>query len=321
MNMLKKNGDNIKKKMEFKKIICIGSLNVDTVIYTDTFCEDDDEQIIKKIKISSGGQAGNIADGLGILGKNVYFFGNIGQDLHTEMLKQDLDKSNVNYSYAKHTNRQNNSVYCIVDNSGQRRIYAYNNIDFTVCDFNEELYNNTEFIIFTSIIKDDAIEIYSEIAKKAKERGIKIALDPGAIFANLKFEKLKPLLQYCDYIFPSEKEFKTILRGSSINTLLELVPHILVTCGRKGIIYYSKNIEPKKFPIVNMNINIVDSIGAGDCVVASFISALMDGKSIYDAIKYSLVASNLSIRRSGARSMPNDADISKNLEKYFEYHL
>lgn len=301
--------------MESKKVVCIGSLNVDITIYTDNFCEDDDEQIIKETKISSGGQAGNIADGLGRLEKHAYYFGNIGTDSHTAMLKQDLDNSNVNYSYAKITNKQNNSVYCIADKSGQRRIYTYNNIDFSAEDFHNELYENTEFIIFTSIIKDDAIEIYSEIARKAKEKGIKIVLDPGSIFANLRFEKLKPLLQYCDYIFPSEREFKIILEDSNIKELSELVPHIIVTCGGKGIIYYSRNIEPKKFPLANINVNVIDTIGAGDCVVASFISALMEGKSTYDAIEYSLVASRISIGRSGARSMPYDDEISENLKK------
>lgn len=316
--MLKKNGRYTNKKMKSKKVICIGGLNVDITIYTDNFCEDDDEQIIIKTNISSGGQAGNIADGLGRLRKNTYFFGNIGTDSHTEMLKQDLDNSNVNYSYAKQTNKQNNFVYCIVDKSGQRRMYAYDNTDFSVEDFHEELYENTEFIIFASIIKDDAIEIYSEIARKAKTKGIKIVLDPGAIFANLRFEKLKPLLQYCDYIFPNEREFKIILEDSNIKELSELVPHIIVTCGGKGIVYYSKNIEPKKFPVADLDIKVIDSVGAGDCAVASFISALMDGKSTYDAIKYSLVASRISIGRGGARSMPYDDEISKNLKNEFK---
>lgn len=302
--------------MESKKVVCIGSLNVDIIIYADNFCENDDEQIIKKTEISSGGQAGNIADGLGKLGKNAYFFGNIGRDSHTEMLKQDLDNSNVNYSYAKSMTKQNNSVYCIVDKSGERRIYTYNNIDFNADDFNDKLYDNTEFIIFTSIIKDDAVEIYSEIAKKAKVKGIKIALDPGSIFANLKFEKLKPLLQYCDYIFPSKREFEIILGDLNVKALLELVPHIIVTCGGDGIIYYSRDIEPKKFPIADININIIDSVGAGDCVVASFISALMDGSFTYEAIKYSLMASRMSIENNGARCMPNSDDISRNLKKY-----
>lgn len=320
MNMPKKNGDDTEKSMESKKVVCIGSLNVDVMIYTDNFCEDDDEQIIKKTEIFSGGQAGNIADGLGKLGKNAYFFGNIGRDSHTEMLKQDFDNSNVNYSYAKSTDKQNNSVYCIVDKSGQRRIYAYNNIDFDADDFDAELYENTEFIIFTSIIKDDAIEIYSEIAKRAKAKGIKIVLDPGAIFANLKFEKLKPLLQYCDYIFPSERELKIILEDSNMKALLEMVPHVIVTCGKDGMIYHSRSIEPKKFPIANLDINIVDSVGAGDCVVASFISALMDGASTYDAIKYSLVASRMSVGSNGARCMPDADAISRNLEKCFNHY-
>lgn len=306
-------GKVIKKEMESKKVICIGSLNVDIILYIDKFCEDDDEQIINNLEISSGGQAGNIADGLGKLGKNVYFFGNIGEDSYTKMLKQDLDNSNVNYSLAKSTKNKNNSVYGIVDKRGQRRMYAYNNIDFSANDFNEELYDNTEFIIFTSIIKEDAIEIYSEIARKAKEKGIKIVLDPGTVFAELGFEKLKSLLQHCDYIFPSKREFEIILEDRNVDELLNLIPNIFVTCGKEGLVHYTQGSEPKKFPVVSMDKEIVDTIGAGDCFVAGFISSLMEEKSIEEAIKFASVAARISISKKGARSMPLREEIIKNI--------
>ncbi|MBD3252968.1 hypothetical protein GF386_04505 [Candidatus Pacearchaeota archaeon] len=297
-----------------KKVVCIGSLNVDILLSVDEFCEDDGEQVIKKIDIFPGGQAGNIAAGLGKLGKNTYFFGNIGSDNYTRVLLDDFDNLNINYSFAKKTYNPNNFVYCLVNGSGERRLYTYNYADFTAEDFSEELYKDTEFIVFTSLIKEDVIEIYTEIAKKAKSRGIKIALDPGNIFARLEFEKLKPLLEFCDYFFPSLNEVK-LLVGSmeNISNITELVPNFIVTCGDQGVMFFKDNNENK---IPNpKKVDKIDSTGAGDCFVAGFIAGLLDGKTEKQAINFAMHAALLSITKKGARSMPSAEEINKFLSE------
>lgn len=288
-----------------KKIICVGSLNVDMIIYVNEFCKDNDEVVIKEFNIFSGGQAGNIASGLGVLDKESYFFGNIGDDAHTSMLIKDFDDCNVNYSFAKRTKNPNNFVCCLVNKEGSRQLYAYNYVDLSFGDFSEELYRDTSFIIFTSLIKEDIIDLYVSLAKKAKEKGIKIALDPGSIFAKLGLEKLKPLLELCDYFFPNINEVNLLV--DNISKLTELVPNVIVKYGEKGTKYFKgKNI--KEFTIKKID-NVVDTTGAGDCFVAAFIALLVDGKNEEEAINFANHAATLSVMKKGARSMPKIEEI------------
>jgi sugar/nucleoside kinase (ribokinase family) len=295
-----------------KKVVSVGALNVDVLLFVDEFCKPDGEVPVNSTSVCSGGQAGNIAAGLGKLGKNVFFFGNIGNDSHTAMLKKDFDACSVDYSFAKKIDKPNNSVYCLIDKTGERMLYVQNNIDLYAGDFSDELLTDTEFIVFSSIIKDDVVDLYVDIARRAKEKGIKIAMDPGNILANLGFENLKPLLELCDIIFPSLGETEMLVGSlDNINKLTDVVPHVLVTCGKDGIRYYQKDKEMQHFLAkpFNENRKIVDSTGAGDCFAAACVAGLMDKKSVEDAILFALLASKLSLAKKGARAMPSLEEI------------
>jgi ribokinase len=294
-----------------KKVISIGALNVDTTIYVDRFCTNDHEEIVKEIATYPGGQAGNVAAGLGKLGHNAFYFGNIGSDIHTLMLMQDFDKLNVDYSYAKRTENPNNSVICIVDVEGSRRLYSYDYVDLTEDDFSTRFLDGADFIVFSSLIKEDAIQIYVDIAERAKPKGIKIALDPGSIFAQLGLVKLKPLLKLCDYIFPSIEEVKILTGGlDNIKPLTDIVDYVIVTCGAEGAKLFQKDSPEKHFlaPEIKKS-HIIDSTGAGDCFVAAFIGATLDNLPIDKAILFANHAAALSITKKGARGMPRKSDI------------
>ena len=295
-----------------KKVVCIGALNVDVLLYVDEFCKPDGENAINNFSVCSGGQAGNIAAGLGKLGKKAFFFGNIGDDSHTAMLKKDFDDCNVNYSFAKKIDKPNNSVYCLIDKTGERMLYVQNNTDFSASDFSDELLENTEFIVFSSLIKDDIVKIYVDIARRAKVKGVKIAMDPGNILAKLGFDKLKPLLELCDIIFPSLGEAEMLVGNlDNISKLTDIIPHVLVTCGKDGIKCYQKNKEMQHFLAkpFKENRKIMDSTGAGDCFAAACIAGLMDDKSVEDSIVFALLASKLSLAKKGARAMPSIEEI------------
>ncbi|MBD3303942.1 hypothetical protein GF343_02265 [Candidatus Woesearchaeota archaeon] len=297
-----------------KKVVSVGVLNVDVLLYVNEFCKPDGENAVNDFSVCSGGQAGNIAAGLGKLGKKAFFFGNIGEDSHTAMLKKDFDACNVDYSFAKNIDKPNNSAYCLIDKTGERMLYVHNNTDFSACDFSDELLRDAEFIVFSSIIKDDVVDLYVDIARRAKEKGIKIAMDPGNILAKLGFEKLKPLLELCNIIFPSLGEAEMLVGSlDSINKLTDIVPHVLVTCGKDGIRYFQKEKEMQHFLAkpFKENRKIVDSAGAGDCFAAACVAGLMDNKNVEDSIVFALLASKLSLAKKGARAMPSVEEINE----------
>lgn len=290
-------------------LVSVGALNVDVTAYVDELASEDGEQAIKEIVIHSGGQAGNIASGLSRLGKQAYFWGNIGDDQYTAKLTADFGHDGVNYSHAKRTASPNNLLYCFVDASGNRQMYVYNHVDLKASDFPEPLYN-AWCIIFSSIIKEDAVELYTAIAREAKQRGVRIALDPGHILAKRGLDELRPLLELCDYAFPSEREAE-LLGGAE--TLSGILPCLIVTKGAQGAELYTNG---RRTHIAPHPAHSVDTTGAGDCFAAAFLAAVHEGRNTEGAARYATAAAALSTTRRGARSMPPRADI----ESYAPHH-
>jgi len=288
-----------------EKVICIGSLNVDNILFVDNIVGEDSEEIIRKIKVFSGGQAGNIAAGLGKLGKKAYFFGNVGKDMHTKMLTDDFDLHNVDYSYAKKTNKPNNYLFSLVNKNGERAMYAYNNVDISFEDFKDEFLKDTKFIIFTSLIKENIIDLYVNIAIRAKKKGIKIVLDPGNILSKEGLDNLKPLLELCDYFIPSLSDIKVLGGMEIVPKISDLVPNVIITCGEDGAKYFKKGKEITFSTKKIKKEDISNTIGAGDCFVAAFVSSLLEGETEEEAINFANHAAALSIMKEGARSMPS----------------
>lgn len=292
------------------KVVCIGSLNVDNSLYVEGFCKDDQEQPIAKLMIGSGGQAANVADGLARLGKQACFYGNIGNDAHTKMLLKDLDAAGVDYSLCRRTDNPNNVVYAIIDKYGRRQLYAYNYVDLALDEVPEGLFNDASFVVFTSLIMEGVVDFYVALAKQARRRGTAVVMDPGNILAKLGLERLNPLLALCDYILPSRSEVE-LLVGSigDVEKLAALVPHVIVTRSEEGASYYAKGSH-EHFPVKPLgDRRCVDTTGAGDCFTAAFVAALLDGRTVLEAIGFSLLASRLSITRRGARCMPSPEEI------------
>lgn len=292
-----------------KKVVSIGSANVDIFKYVDRFCDSDEEVAIKEMMVASGGQGANIASGLGMLGHESYFFGNLGNDNYTGMLKKDFKKANVDCSYTIPTNLPNNTVHCIVDKEGKRHLYTYSSSDFSASHFPEKLYSS-DLIVFSSIIKEDAIETYAEIACKAKKNNTITALVASGLFTQKGLDALKPLLKHIDYLFASKKEIEQLTKSiNNFQSLTDIVTNVIMTKGKDGAALLSNKhlieSEGKKMK------NIVDTTGAGDIFAAAFLSAVLDGKDHKYALDFANNAAALSITKKGARAMPSIEEIKR----------
>ncbi|KHO48182.1 MAG: ribokinase [archaeon GW2011_AR5] len=277
------------------RVVCIGSANVDISLFVDKLGTGDSEHGVSSTNVCSGGSAANIASGLGRLGNQVSFFGNLGSDNYTEMLERDFDKDGVDYSSAVRTGKPNNTCYVFIDASGRRQMYAYNNVGFSAADFPEHL-ENSDFVIFTSLVKDGIVDVYSEIAGRARKRGAKIMFVPGSILARLGFRELKRFLVHCDYVILNAAEL-----GMIGNILLTAVPKVIVTDGGNSVRFFNCG-SVREFPV--NAVKAVDTTGAGDCFAAAFVSALSDGKPENDAIRFAASAASMSVLEKGPRAMP-----------------
>ena len=155
----------------------------------------------------------------------------------------------------------------------------------------------------------DALFKVIDIAHNA---GVKIVMNPAPAAA-IPDE----ILRKVDIVTPNETEAQ-ILTGVHIETVEDAqkaaavfmdkgVKEVVITLGSKGA--FAMNQE--KFELVErLSVEAVDTTGAGDAFNGGFVTALSEGKDLFEALKFGNVTGALSVTRTGsAPAMPKREDI------------
>lgn len=116
-----------------------------------------------------------------------------------------------------------------------------------------------------------------KLAKQAKECGAKLFLDSNRLTLAM-IEELHP-----SFIKPNDQELEQLLGNEkTIDDLTCYSDQVIVSHGGDGFTYYSSSQKLFEAPIKGDPIN---SVGAGDSLVAGFIYATARGMEISDALK------------------------------------
>jgi sulfofructose kinase len=147
-------------------------------------------------------------------------------------------------------------------------------------------------------------------AKYAKEKGVKVSLDAGGLYAGIE-----RLLPYVDILIPSA-EFALGLTGeteikAAMSALNEkYAPEILVvTDGSNGGFYW----ENGAVHYDSIKVKAVDTNGAGDTFHGAFIAAYCEGKSLRDCCVFASKVAAYKCMHTGARTYALSKEIAENL--------
>ena len=142
------------------------------------------------------------------------------------------------------------------------------------------------------------------IVRRCHQAKVKVLLNPAPA-ADLDPE----WLELATYITPNEHELSALYPNQSTEeTLLANENKIIVTLGSKGV-GYADNGEIHIVP--GFKVEPVDTTGAGDTFNGAFATAIVNGKSLADALHYGNAAAALSIQRLGAQGgMPTKDEVA-----------
>src|SRR5699024_2174318 len=134
-----------------------------------------------------------------------------------------------------------------------------------------------------------------EAMKTEKEQGVTIVLDP-APSRNVTDE----LLSYADLVLPNEQEAKDITgieitddasaQAAAAIFRKKGIDQGVLKLGAHGAYVFNQDNITFVAPI---QVEAVDSVGAGDCFAGAFASAYIDGQTVEEAAKYANVVSAL----------------------------
>lgn len=300
-----------------KKIVVVGSLNMDSVVETPHIPKSGETIAGKNLRSVPGGKGANQAYAIGKLGGNVGMIGAIGKDEPGKRLKENLESVNVDTSgLIVMDNQMTGQAYIAVDEHGENSIIiiagANGSITRQLIKGSLPLIDDSDIIIMQLEIP---VEVVNYVKDYAVRKGKTVIIDPAPATEKLPDNLWKGV----HYIKPNESELE-ILVGERMSTTEEQkkgarkmlgkgVKNVIVTLGDKGCLLVNKETE-QFFPAET--VKSVDTTAAGDGFTAAFALTLSAGKSCEEAIAFGQKVSAVIVTRKGAQtSIPGLQEMEK----------
>lgn len=290
-----------------KKILVIGSLNMDLVLDVPYIPKPGETIIGEKITLVPGGKGANQAYAIGKLNGNVSMIGAVGDDENKDILLNNLNSVNVDTKRIEVLKEQKTGLAMInVDQYGENCIVvipaANHLVTKDMIDKNINIFEEADVIIMQLEIPIEVIQYACKIAKEKKKI---VVLDPAPAKNDLPNE----LFQNIDIIKPNETEIE-ILSGIEVNCEEDIikganilldkgVKTVIVTLGKRGSILVDKE---KILHFKALDVDVVDTTAAGDTFIAGLVIGLTEGKSLEEAVQFGHIVSSIVVTKKGAQS-------------------
>ena len=283
-----------------KKICVIGSSNIDQFSYISEFPSSGETLIGDSFETGFGGKGANQAVMAGLLGADVYMISCLGNDIFGDSTIKNFIENNVNIDHIQRVKVSSGVAPIWVNAKGENKIIvipgANNEIDANKAKASLQEIENVSYLIGQAEIPMD---VNHEVFDYAKQNNITTVFNPapGKILESTFLKKI-------DWLIPNENEFQ-IISGLNVTyeNILEFsksIPcNLLVTYGEQGVLYVEDD-EIIKFKAPK--VHAIDTTGAGDAFVGSFVYALTKDLKVNDAINLAIDKASLSVTKRGTQS-------------------
>lgn len=301
-----------------KKIVILGSLNIDLVITTDRLPKIGETIHGDHIDYMIGGKGSNQAVAASRMEISTSLIGCVGKDTFGEKILKHLSKEKLDISCIRCEKNIFTGLATVFKTKSDNAIVvipgANDCCDKQIIEENMEIIKQADILLTQLEIPMQTIEY---ALQKAKEFGVITILNP-APYKDLPTRLFKSI----DYITPNQIEFESMIGRrlvDSIDLETEMLEwseknnvNLIVTRGSEGSSY----IEDGKVytvPCIN-NVEVVDTTGAGDTFNGILAYAIAEGIGLREAVKMACSGASLSITAFGAQSgMPTTEELKKYL--------
>ncbi|MGF7059104.1 ribokinase [Brassicibacter mesophilus] len=278
------------------KIAVIGSINIDLVVQSKRRPNKGETIIGDSFSISPGGKGANQAVAASKLGAETIMFGTLGNDQHGKYMLDILDKQNVRTEYIQKNIEKESGVAIIHlaenDNSIVVVPGANENTSIEYLKSYQEILLQADIILIQLEIPIYTVEWAIDFLHQNNKT---IILNPAPA-SKLSVE----VLEKSTYIIPNEHECAIIFdsQKSTEELMREFSNKLIVTEGKRGVRFCDGT---DIIHIPSIDVNVVDTTGAGDTFNGAIAVALAEGKSLEESIKFANVAAGISITKVGAQ--------------------
>lgn len=274
--------------------------------------------VVDEVHHDIGGSACNVAVGMSRLGYKTAILGALGDDLAGEKVAARLIQENISQNYLKKYQKQETSFSTIITYKGERTILVYHGLkDYSKLNLPKNVKSKWLYI---SPLGNNYENIYKKTVNLASEKNINIAINPGIIQIKGQNSSFKSLLRVTNILFVNKEEALEMIKAPGnlsekelLTKVVNLGPKIVViTNGKHGAYASDGHIY---YGIKSLNIESIDSTGAGDAFSAGFLAAHLQKLEIDDCLKWGIINSVSVIEKIGAQTgLLSKATLEKDLK-------
>ena len=230
------------------------------------------------VSVSAGGSAANTVFALGAMGFRTGYVGAVGVGAALEALLAGLGEDDALGVVRRGLSGR---TVIAVGSDGDRSITVFPNVNDELGppDVDHSLLARARLVHLTAFV--GSLPLVAQVeAVRGLPHGVRVSLDPGAIYSALGAESLEPILRYTDIVLPGEGELRRLTgeqdRDKGAARLLDMgVGTVVCKLGRRGIHTYWNGGDHlhDAVPVTPAG----DSVGAGDVAAAGYIAGLLSG--------------------------------------------
>jgi ribokinase len=302
------------------KVTVVGSYIVALVIDTDRIPLEGETVTGRNYHSTHGGKGSNMACCAARLQADSTFLGKVGKDAFGDKFLSLLDQEGVEKEGVIYSENLPTGVgFIIFSATGTNSIVIDigANGDFTSRDIerNREIIESSDVILSPLEIP---LETALAAARVAWGKGVKAILNPAPA-VDLRGADLSCVFA----LTPNETEGRiclglppedTISDEDLAKTLLDLgVENVILTLGEKGILWASKKGVT---PIPALEVNVVDTVGAGDAFNTGLAVGLSEKRPVIESIAMGVTTASLSTqKRETIESYPYREEVNTRMKE------
>lgn len=291
--------------MKSKKIIVIGSTNMDMVVKTTHIPEPGETVLAGSFFMNPGGKGANQAVAAARLGGKVTFISKVGNDVFGKQSAQIFDEESINTFYLLSDHAAPSGVALItVDEAGENSIVVASgaNANLSPDDLKDVLKEFNEDVIILMQLEIPMATVRFAIQHAAK-RNATIILNPAPM------NEIGKDIRSINILTPNRKEAEMltgipVVDASSARLAARKifdsgVKNVIVTMGALGAVICE---EGEMYEIPAPRVEAVDTTAAGDVFNGALAIGLSEGKNLREAVSFACQAAAISVTRLGAQS-------------------
>lgn len=278
-------------------IVVVGSANMDVVFSTPRIPAPGETLLATSVAKYPGGKGLNQSVAAARAGAHTSFVGALGRDENGDELFATMADAQIHSAVVRRVPEDSGQAFIVVAENAENTIIVASGANGTVTALNAEERKVVTASAVLLMQLELPLDVVVESARAAREAGTRVILNAAPASA-LPDE----LIDSLDYLMVNEHE-ACLVGGSddlgvASDRLASRVEHLVVTLGAEGSVLYENGQLISRVPA--LQVDAVDTTGAGDTYCGTFAAAIAEGSSMASAAKFATAAAALSVQVLGA---------------------